>query len=55
MTEWKRLSFCLTPREYEALRVHAAINGKPMSAFIRALLLETVLGDVKVPTSELPK
>ena len=30
MTEWKRLSFCLTPREYGALRVHAAINGKPI-------------------------
>ena len=55
MTEWKRLSFCLTPKEYEALRVHAAINGKPMSAFVRALLLEHVLGEVDGPTSELSK
>jgi hypothetical protein len=55
MTEWKRLTVCLTPEEYQELRVYAALRGMNMSAITRAILLNRIREEKDRVTFESPK
>lgn len=40
--EWKRLTVCLDPKDYQSLRIISATSGHSMSDYVRLLILNYI-------------